>query len=134
MVVLPTELLQLPSFSEHRTRSHKVWLWSCQGTKHTWSDTTIYPRFECYIRGLLAKVVANSIILKPDVFVLLKYDEMSPSFGKIWEVLTFDECTTRTVLVSVQAYTVDYYDSNDSFIVKPSGKIHLALFDSLDYH
>ena len=80
-------------------------------------------------------MVANSIILKPDVFVLLKYDEMSPLFGKIREVLTFDECTTRTVLVSVQAYTVDYYDSHyDSFIMKPSGKIHLALFDSLDYH
>ena len=79
-------------------------------------------------------MVANSIILKSDVFVLLKYDEMSPSFGKIREVLTFDECTTRTVLVSVQAYTVDYDSHYASFIVKPSGKIHLALFDSLDYH
>lgn len=91
--LLPTGIIkQRSSFSKRRTRSHKVWLYSCQGTKiYTWSDTRIYPRFECYLHGLPAKVVANSVILKPDVFVLLKYDEMSPSFGKIWEVLTFDK-------------------------------------------
>ena len=77
----------------------------------------------------------NSIVLKPDVFVLLKYDEMSPSFGKIREVLAFDDCTAETVLVSVQAYNTEYYESHyDSFVVRPSGKVLLASFNSLDYH
>lgn len=65
----------------------------------------------------------NSTILKPDVFVLLKYDDMSPSFGKVQDVLGFDNCTIKSVILSVQVYISDYYDSHcDSFVVRPSGK------------
>lgn len=74
----------------------------------------------------------NSIVLKPDLFILLKYDDMSPSFAKIREVLTFDNCTAETVIMSVQTYTPEYYDYHyDSFVVKPSGKVLLASFSSL---
>lgn len=77
----------------------------------------------------------NSTILKADVFVLLKYDDMSPSFGKVREVLTFDDCTAKTVILSVQTYASDYYDSHyDSFVVRPTGKIMYTSFTALDHH
>ena len=50
-------------------------------------------------------------------------------------MLTFDDCTTETVILSVQTYTADYYDNHyDSFVVRPSGIVLFTSFGSLDHH
>lgn len=50
-------------------------------------------------------------------------------------MLTFDDCTAETVILSVQVYTSDYYDNHyDSFVVRPSGKVLFTSFGCLDHH
>ena len=71
----------------------------------------------------------HSVTYNSGTFVLLKYDEMEPKFGKILDIITVDsdditvDSDDIIVLFFVQVYLAYAFDSHyDAFVVKSTGR------------
>lgn len=78
-----------------------------------------------------AWVKIHNYKFKSGVYVLLKYDEMSPQFAKVVETIVIG----HSLVLSAQLYSTVSFDVHyNSFVVKPSGTFVYTGIDNLSYY
>ena len=134
----------------------KYLLWLCYYTNC--SPHLLYPAIECSskvnescLRGepkILATIPSltldcilkrptwlkhHSSTFKHDSFVLIERDEMTPTFGKITDIILISQ--TNSVFFLVETYKAEYFSCHyNCFVIKSSCNASLVNMDSLHDH
>ena len=140
-------------------KHHQLWL--CYHTNRI--SHLIYPRLECspklsesYLRGeplhIQSKILAiiptltldcivkrptwlkhHSSTYKQGSFVLIERDEMTPTFGKITDIIFISQC--NSVFFMVENYKAEYFSCHyNCFVIKSSCNMSLVNMESLHDH
>lgn len=77
----------------------------------------------------------SSSLFKSGVFVLLKFDEVNPEFGKVIEVLVVKASNITTVILSVQLYVSVGFDCHyHAFMIMSTVKYMYTLVENLQHY
>ena len=78
-----------------------------------------------------AWINVHTSLYRKGVYLLLKFDAMSPEFGKVLDIAVVND----TVIFSLQVYSTNFFDTHyHSYVIKCSS-VHVAMpMDILPYH
>ncbi len=81
---------------------------------------------------ILSSVFYNGITYKPNAFLMLSYDALEPTFGKI---VTLMKTESNEIILVLNQFVTEYYDNHyRSFCVSESHQTYLHSVHSLTYY